>query len=83
MFHVDRLTFGAQPRAGFARFAFCRRAFRLVGCSALIAGSWPTQPVVVGVRADPKPDEIVASVDADRAIMQTNSSRPECPTFLK
>jgi hypothetical protein len=25
----------AQPRAGFARFDFCRRAFGLVGCSAL------------------------------------------------
>ena len=35
-----RLTIGAQPRAGFARFDFGRRAFRLVGCSALL-GSVP------------------------------------------
>jgi ribosomal protein S14 len=32
----------AQPRAGFARFALCRRAFRLVGCSALLAGFCPS-----------------------------------------
>ena len=31
-----RLTIGAQPRAGFARFDLARRAFRLVGCSGLL-----------------------------------------------
>src|SRR3989442_8549542 len=33
------LTIGAQPRAGFARFDFWRRVFRLVGCSALLGSS--------------------------------------------
>ena len=34
-----RLTLGAQPRAGIARTERARRAFRLVGCSALLGGA--------------------------------------------
>ncbi len=33
-----RITIGAQPRAGLARFDRDRRAVRLVGCSAWLAG---------------------------------------------
>ncbi len=40
-FSSSAQTIGAQPRAGFARFDFGRRAFRLVGCSALGATALP------------------------------------------
>jgi hypothetical protein len=41
------------------------------------------QFVVIGVRANPKPNAIIASFDGESTIVQAHARRPELPDFLK
>lgn len=43
----------------------------------------PNQPVVLSMGADPKPDDAVGSIHADRSIVQSDSGRPEPTNVLE
>jgi hypothetical protein len=43
----------------------------------------PEQPVVLGVRPDPEPDQIGPIFDRHRSIMQTDADRPEATDPLQ
>jgi hypothetical protein len=58
-----------HPRAALAR----------VGVDAVLAD----QLVILGVRTDPKPNDPVRGLDANRAMMDTDSRRPEAADFFE
>jgi hypothetical protein len=41
------------------------------------------QPIVVGMTADPEPDESIGRFDGQRSVVGANPRRPEATNFLE